>query len=121
MVQAQWRRHRRNRNLTLGAALFLMAAGYLPIVSFWGPVAGLALVNLYAWSLMAWDKQQAIHHRFRIPEASLLLAAALGGGAGALLGMLFHRHKTKHLQFVLLVPLFTLIQILLLVYLWIEA
>ncbi|RNB86059.1 DUF1294 domain-containing protein [Brevibacillus panacihumi] len=121
MVQAQWRRHRRNRNLTLGAALLLMAAGFLPVIPIWVSVAGFALVNVYAWVLMAWDKQQAIQHRFRIPEASLLLAAALGGGTGALLGMFVHRHKTKHLRFVLLVPLFTLIQILLLVYLWIDA
>jgi len=117
MVQEKVRRHRRNRNLMLGAVLLLMAAGLLPAVPYWVPVAGVALVNLYAWSLMAWDKQLAIQHRFRIPEASLLLSAALGGGAGALLGMLVHRHKTKHLRFVLLVPLFTLLQILFLVFL----
>ena len=47
----------------------------------------------------------------RIPEKTLLLLAALGGGIGAWLGMELFRHKTQHRSFRICVPLFTLIWI----------
>lgn len=65
-------------------------------------------MNLVALILMGADKKRAQRHRWRIPEATLLAAAALGGAGGAWLGMYLFRHKTKHLRFVLLVPLFAL-------------
>jgi uncharacterized membrane protein YsdA (DUF1294 family) len=37
--------------------------------------------------------------------------AALFGGAGAFLGMITLRHKTKHLKFTLTVPIFMLLQL----------
>lgn len=65
-------------------------------------------MNLVALILMGADKKRAQRHRWRIPEATLLAVAALGGAGGAWLGMYLFRHKTKHLRFVLLVPLFAL-------------
>ena len=47
----------------------------------------------------------------RIPERTLLWIARIGGGAGCWLGMLLFRHKTKHLRFKVLVPLWTVIWI----------
>jgi uncharacterized membrane protein YsdA (DUF1294 family) len=49
-------------------------------------------------------------HR-RIPERALLWIARMGGGVGCLLGMLLFRHKTKHIRFKVLVPLWTAIWI----------
>lgn len=49
-------------------------------------------------------------HR-RIPERVLLWIARIGGGMGCLLGMLLFRHKTKHIRFKVLVPLWTAIWI----------
>ena len=49
-------------------------------------------------------------HR-RIPERVLLWIARMGGGVGCLLGMLLFRHKTKHIRFKVLVPLWTAIWI----------
>lgn len=43
----------------------------------------------------------------RIPERVLLWLARLGGGVGCWLGMLLFRHKTKHIRFKVLVPLWT--------------
>ena len=47
----------------------------------------------------------------RIPEKTLLLLAAFGGGIGAWLGMELFRHKTQHRSFRILVPLCTLLWI----------
>lgn len=68
-------------------------------------------VNLLAYVLYGVDKRKAQSSRPRIPEAALLLIALGGGALGALLGMYCHRHKTRHIKFVLLVPLFLIIQL----------
>lgn len=51
------------------------------------------------------DKRFAVVHRWRVPERVLLLLALLGGGAGAFFAMTVFRHKTKHIKFIILVPL----------------
>lgn len=48
----------------------------------------------------------------RIPERVLLWLARVGGGAGCWLGMLLFRHKTKHIRFKVLVPLWTIIWVI---------
>lgn len=63
------------------------------------------------------DKQKAKKGAWRIPESTLLLLSFLGGSAGALLGMILCRHKTKHIKFRILVPLSLLLHTALLVYL----
>lgn len=77
----------------------------------------LLTVNAAAFLLMLVDKQKAIHHRWRIPEAALLGSAALGGSIGALLGMYFFRHKTKHKKFTLGVPAILIAQLCLALFL----
>lgn len=47
----------------------------------------------------------------RVPELTLMLFSALGGGAGALLAMLIFRHKTAKPSFITVVPLSTILQI----------
>lgn len=54
---------------------------------------------------MALDKFFAIKQMWRIPEIMLLLIAAMGGSVGCLTGMYLFRHKTRHLKFVVGVPL----------------
>ena len=49
----------------------------------------------------------------RIPEASLLFLAALGGSPAALLAMYLFRHKTRHKKFRYGVPLILAVQIIL--------
>ena len=77
----------------------------------------LLTVNAAAFLLMLLDKQKAIHHRWRIPEAALLGSVALGGSIGALLGMYFFRHKTKHKKFTLGVPAILIAQLCLALFL----
>ena len=76
----------------------------------------LAAVNLVAFVLYGVDKVKAKKGAWRIPEATLLLVAALGGSLGALLGMELFRHKTKHARFRVLVPLFLVLHIALGIY-----
>ena len=64
------------------------------------------LVNCISLCLYGFDKYRAVRDEGRISESSMLIQAALGP-FGALLGMVFFRHKIRKLKF-LLVPLFHL-------------
>ena len=71
----------------------------------------LLLINAAAFMLMLVDKRKARKNRWRIPERTLILSAALGGSIGALLGMYTFRHKTRHLKFTLGIPAILIAQI----------
>ena len=71
----------------------------------------LLIVNAIAFILMLADKRMAQNNLWRIPEATLLLTAAIGGSIGSLAGMFVFRHKTKHLKFTLGVPAILIAQI----------
>lgn len=77
----------------------------------------LLLINAAAFLLMLVDKHKARKNRWRIPERTLMLSAALGGSVGALLGMYTFRHKTRHLKFTLGIPAILVAQIALAVFL----
>lgn len=77
----------------------------------------LIVMNLITFFLYGLDKWKAMHHRWRISEAALLLAALIGGSIGALAGMYGFRYKTKHKKFTIGVPLLLILQIILLLWL----
>ena len=70
----------------------------------------LLIINAAAFALMLADKWKAKKNRWRIPEATLMGVAALGGSIGALAGMYLVRHKTQHPKFTLGIPLLRAIQ-----------
>ena len=72
----------------------------------------LAAVNLFGLIIMGVDKTRAKRRKWRIPEATLFLVAAIGGSIGSIAGMYIFRHKTKHLYFVIGMPVILLIQII---------
>ena len=72
------------------------------------------LVNLVAFILYASDKQQARCKQRRISERSLLCIAIAGGAVGALTAMVMCRHKTRHMRFLIIVPLALVMQLILL-------
>ena len=78
----------------------------------------LVLINACSLALMCLDKLFAKKGRRRIPEATLLLSALLGGSAGAWLGMYLVRHKTRRPKFYLGVPAILLCQLLAAWLLW---
>ena len=57
------------------------------------------------------DKRKAQKGAWRIPEATLLTIAAIGGSMGALLGMYHFHHKTKHPKFTVGIPLILVAQV----------
>ncbi len=76
----------------------------------------LLLINAVGFVLMLIDKWKAKHNRWRIPEATLMTVAALGGSVGSLLGMYTVRHKTKHIKFTVGIPLILIAQTALAIY-----
>lgn len=68
-------------------------------------------VNLLTFLAFGLDKYKARHKKWRIPEATLLLLAALGGSPAALLAMRVFRHKTLHNRFRYGVPIILLVQL----------
>lgn len=78
----------------------------------------LLIINAIGFTLMLADKGAAKKNLWRIPESTLMTAAAFGGSIGSLLGMYTFRHKTKHLKFTLGIPLILIAQIALAVWLF---
>ncbi|GGG79857.1 DUF1294 domain-containing protein [Paenibacillus radicis (ex Gao et al. 2016)] len=68
----------------------------------------LIVVNVVAFALMGADKHAARNKKRRVPEKRLFGFAAIGGAAGAWIGMQVFRHKTKHRSFVVGIPLLIL-------------
>ena len=77
----------------------------------------LLIINALGFLLMLADKRKAQKKLWRIPEATLLTVAAIGGSIGSLAGMYTFRHKTKHLKFTLGIPAILIAQIALAVFL----
>lgn len=77
----------------------------------------LTIINAIAFALMLTDKANARKKLWRVPERVLFAAALLGGSVGSLLGMYLARHKTKHPQFVIGIPVILAAQIALAVFL----
>ena len=71
----------------------------------------LLIINAAGFILMLVDKVKAKKNLWRIPEATLFLVAAIGGSVGSILGMYTFRHKTKHIKFIVGMPLILAVQI----------
>ena len=80
----------------------------------------LICINLILFITMGADKLAAKRHKRRVPEATLLTLAVIGGSGGGILGMLLFRHKTRHAKFYFGYPVILLAQ-LALVYLLVLA
>ena len=74
-------------------------------------------INAVTFIVYGIDKYKAKKAKWRIPEATLLLLAVLGGSIGAWMGMKVWHHKTMHRKFKYGIPAILLIQIALMTYL----
>lgn len=71
----------------------------------------LLIVNAAGFLLMLVDKFKAKRNLWRIPEATLMGVAAIGGSVGALMGMYTFRHKTRHIKFTVGIPVILALQV----------
>lgn len=71
----------------------------------------LLAINAVAFFAYGIDKLKAKRGKWRIPESTLLLLAAIGGSIGAWLGMKVWHHKTMHKKFRYGLPLIILLQL----------
>ncbi len=77
----------------------------------------LIAITLVTFCVYGLDKWKAQHGRWRVPEATLLLLAAIGGSVGAWAGMKLWHHKTLHKKFKYGIPAIIIIQIAVAAYL----
>ncbi len=56
------------------------------------------------------DKRRAVKNKWRVPESTLLLCAALGGSLAMYITMRCIRHKTKHKKFMVGIPVILVLQ-----------
>ena len=72
----------------------------------------LLIVNALGFLLMLVDKHKAKKGLWRIPEATLMWVAVIGGSIGSLVGMYTVRHKTKHMKFTVGIPVILALQLI---------
>ena len=73
------------------------------------------LINLVVFAMYGIDKWKAIHHKWRIPEATLICAAFFGV-VGALLGMIVFHHKVRKPKFYISVPFIMILEVAIVIY-----
>ncbi len=78
----------------------------------------LAVISIIAIILTVSDKRRAVKHKYRIRESVLLLFSALGGSVAMFITMLMIHHKTRHVKFMLGIPLIIVAQIALFIVVW---
>lgn len=80
----------------------------------------LVLVSVVAFIITVYDKISAIKGNRRVSENTLIVLSALGGSATMFVTMLIIRHKTKHIKFMLGIPIIILFQVCLLAYIYLK-
>lgn len=74
------------------------------------------IINILGFLIMYIDKQKAKKGKWRIPEKTLFIITALGGGIGTIAGMYIFRHKTQKIAFVIGFPAITILEIVAIIY-----
>ena len=74
-----------------------------PVLTY--TVIYLCVVSLISIGVTVSDKIRAGKGKWRTPEAVLLTWAALGGSLAMYIAMVLIRHKTKHIKFMLGLPM----------------
>ena len=78
----------------------------------------LLIVNVLAFIIYGFDKYQARKAGRRIPEATLLIWAGIGGSIGAWMGMKLWHHKTLQKKFKYGIPILITMQVGFVVYMY---
>lgn len=72
----------------------------------------IAIISIISIIVCIYDKKISKKNKveLRIPERNLLILSALGGSVAMFITMLLTRHKTKHVKFMLGIPIIIIIQ-----------
>lgn len=73
----------------------------------------LAAISLISAVVTLYDKAASKSKKWRIPEKTLMLLSFVGGATAMYTVMQMIRHKTKHKKFMIGLPVFILIHLLL--------
>ena len=75
-------------------------------------LAYITVMSLISIVVCIYDKKISKKNKveLRIPEKTLLLLSALGGSVAMFITMLLIRHKTKHVKFMLGIPVIMIVQ-----------
>lgn len=76
----------------------------------------LIIINIIGFLMMYIDKRKAKRGAWRIPENTLFIITAIGGGIGTIAGMRLFRHKTKKPLFRFGFPFLLIMDILLIIW-----
>lgn len=76
----------------------------------------LLVINLIGFAVMFIDKYKAKRGKWRIPENTLFLITAIGGGIGTIAGMYKFRHKTQKAKFTVGLPFLLILDILIIIW-----
>lgn len=79
------------------------------------------VINVITLMMYGIDKWKAKHSKWRIPEATLLIMAAVGGSIGAWTGIKLFHHKTLHKKFKYGVPGIFLIQLGIILFIYLKT
>ena len=86
--------------------------GFGDVISIKNIIIYLIVINLIGFYMMWSDKRRAKWGNWRIPEQTLFVVTALGGGIGTIAGMYTFRHKTKKLKFTIGLPAILILEII---------
>ena len=83
----------------------------MPFYFFLGYIAIISIISII---VCVYDKKISKKNKvqLRIPEKNLLILSALGGSVAMFITMLLIRHKTKHVKFMLGIPVIIILQAL---------
>ena len=79
------------------------------------------VINVITLMMYGIDKWKAKHSKWRIPEATLLIMAAVGGSIGAWTGIKLFHHKTLHKKFKYGVPAILILQLTIIVFIYLKT
>lgn len=79
------------------------------------------VINVITLMMYGIDKWKAKHSKWRIPEATLLIMAAVGGSIGAWTGIKLFHHKTLHKKFKYGVPAILILQLAIIVFIYLKT
>ena len=72
----------------------------------------IAIISIISIIVCIYDKKISKKNRveLRVPEKNLLILSAIGGSIAMFVTMLLIRHKTKHVKFMLGIPVIIILQ-----------